>query len=705
MPLDSLNEARELWKKVSDYYSLYDDKKIFTYLWQAAVERVNELKEHEDAAAEYSIEKISSTEKKLWCYIENVDNDYIVDSEGNSIADNVISIPTLQDGINSPDNTYIEGTNYSVSGQKITWITAQPSDTYLYAPEVIIENVNVAKYFNNGFMDLILTNFTYVQKKEILRLVWYVAKFGPTEHNMLALIHALAGIPFNRYPAIGKISGGTYIMHYSIPAYGLIADGSVKLGTDKSEHTVDITGNMVINSSSYLSVNDHVYYGGTYYSVIEIIGSDALLDKTIENVSGVDITTYSYLSMIIAENCILLDQDSGIAYGLYPDVIFPDKELLLVHQNNIAYNDEDLAYIKEKREILSPYSTFSINFTDGDILYPFTNLQKAFYIRSWEDNYIDSGISGYDDDLRVDILKAIYNVEVDRVYSIKDELSGTGDTFELHNSDDIESGDSLLIKNYISGDEYDVTDKEIDDDGYWWVTTGNNYAYAGRQQVMIRKLKTVGSDSFYVGGMAIILEGIYDAIDDTYKLKLNMDLSSSDYDSGVKIVILNIIEHTRVIESIASNIVTLNAELEVEQDMLPVVTKSAYANYGDHIKRVLSSAASSGDSTISISALPSGEKYNYILIAGTSREAEICEISNISGDTVTLKDALDNDYESGDIVILLKRLPIHGGITFEKYTTGNYTTMITDYPNLVTNINKVLDKILPAGYSYRWRVW
>jgi len=739
MALESLTEARELWGSANDFWTLFKDRQAITHIWQGLVERIDELSKHEDAVADYSIEDILATETRLWDTIDNVDNAAITDADGVAIPGTIVSIPYLQDFINSTGNTYVEDTDYViiVETQKLAWIAAQPADTYLFAPEVILENALVEQYFNSGFFDIVLDNFNYLERRELLRLIWHISKHGPTKFNLKSITHALSGIPFNKYPAIVKVGGiPRFTLHYQIPVYAFTHDDNVYLASEKNSHSaVVISSNKLTNMIALISVNDHVLIGGIYYRAIEVIGNDILLDKTISD-DTLDIVVYVDFDKIISTNCALFDNTEKRAYSIRYDGTYPEYILYLVHQKNIGYNDDNDAYVILATETKSAIGdgelaidfdselaidvigsaelatdgteglTYDDNVSDGDIIAAFTNLQKIYTITGWEDNYIDPLISGYDAELMPNLIKSIYNVEVDRAYSIKTVVDSTHIT--LDSVGDIVAADGLVIRNTISDKIYDVDSKELDDDGFWILTTGDDYPYRGMQTIRLIKEMVDGGDTYHIGGTAIIIEGTFDYVADKYKLKVDMDLSDGEYSAGLKIVIIEPFSHTRIIDGIIGTTCELEAETSLSTAQLPVIQKAPLANYGNYVIRDLSVNAIKDDKVVIIAAplLEDGELYNYILIYGDSIEAELHEVDEILGATITLKDDLVHTYTTTDNshIILLKRLPLHGGITIKYYdAAGDYTQIEVKYTNIQANVAKILTMLLPSGYEYRWR--
>jgi len=744
MALNSLTEARELWRSANDFWTLFKDRQAITHIWQGLIERIDELKNHEDSVAGYSIEDILATETRLWDTIKNVDNDYITDADGNAIPGTIISIPYLQDSINSAGNIYIENTDYVIiiETQKIAWLTIQPADTYLFAPKVILGNASVEKYFNSGFFDIALDNFSYLERRELLRLIWHISKHGPTKFNLQSVTHALSGIPFNKYPAIVKVGGiPRFTLHYQIPVYVFTHDDNVYLASEKNSHSgVVISGNKLTNMSTSISVNDHILIDNTYYRAVEIIGNDVLLDKTIIAAGDPsDIVVYANFDKIIAENCVLFDEAEKKAYSIRFDGVYPECVLYLVHQKNIGYDDDDNAYVILETETKSAIGdgelaidldgelaqedlvatgsdelaadgteglVYDDNVSDGDVIAAFTNLQRIYTINSWEDNYIDPLISGYNSALMPNLIKSIYNVEVDRMYSIKTVVDDTHIT--LDSVDDIVAEDGLVIRNAISDKIYDVDSKELDDDGLWILTTGDNYPYRGMQTIRLIKEMVNGGDTYHIGGTTVIIEGTFDYVADKYKLKVDMDLNDGEYSADLKIVIIEPFSHTRIIDKIIGNTCELEADTSLSTTKLPIIQKAPLANYGNYIIRDLDADATK-DNKIIVTAAPlleDGELYNYILIYGDSIEAELHEIDEISGATITLKDALAHTYTTADNshIILLKRLPLHGGITIKYYDPAkDYTQIEDEHTNIQANIEKILSMLLPSGYQYRWK--
>lgn len=626
---------------------------------------------------------------------------------------NIIDIPKMQNGINKSSSTLIEGENYFIINQTLSYISGEkvydaigdnrklliyPADqeaihgdiSEYWLPETPLKNDIIEDYVNNIF-DLDLSDYEYYHTITLLKMLWAVAKNGATEDNLSFLAHGLAGVPMAKYPGTVRImdTPDRYEIYYYIKVYVIKLANVLCLATDKTTYTgLTLTDNAIIGVASTVKVNDCVVIDGENYRIIEKVGSDALLGGDITD-GTYSIDVYSNLDRTLYPNCLLFDDSGGKVYPIDNNNEYPSYMMKMVHQGNIAY-DESKPYIKTVMETLYKLSDFPVCVSNGQNVPRFQNMQRAFDIKGWENGYIDTILAEYLPSYKPDGIKTIYCEEIDKVYSPVEDTLEDSNIVVLDGSDKLTTGESVTVKTIISGTQYRITKTYQDDDDYWWITVDDDdYQFKGLEHIIVA---WDGDDNTHSGEHAVILEGVYDKVVSAYNLKVDIDMSDIlsylvDGD-GNKIVdengayivafveayvhVLKGLTHTREITSMGDPTEYLmNADIPIDMDLLPVVKKAPYTGYGDTVKRVLSTDASAHDNVISVTGDIDGDnKYQYLMIYGDTTGVDIHKIDDISGTTITTEDNLTRNYKVSDnaTIILIKSLPTHHKIVFNKVT-------------------------------------
>ncbi len=698
------------------------------------------------------------------------------------LNEDVFGIENMQNKINTATALIEEGTNYEIIDQYLPFISGVVRNDHLgdnrkvliqtasqlsadgdlddyWAQEIYIKN-DIAENFVTGLLDVSLGDYHYDIKISLLRMIWTIVRTGPTEDNLNFFIHAMAGIPFAKYPGMVKIIETDYPsdilpryrLYYSVPVYAVKDNERIYIADKKVKYNGQaVTSNVIIGIGENASVNDIVIIDGNVYQVIEKDGDNAVLDATITD-GTYDIVVYTLLDRSIYKNCVLFDRVNKKIIELSLDNEIPEGEVLMVHQRNVNYDDNGYPYIATESETLEKYIEFPDNVKDGDRIPRFKNLQKAFEISGWLDNYIDNDVAGYGEALRPSYVKAIYSEEVDKIYSPTESNTGDNTKVNLDSVDNLADGESITIKPRLSTNSHRIVKAYQDENGYWWVEVEDmDYNFRGLEQILI--VWDEDTENCHYGGYAIILEGNYDRILDRYALKVDIDLSNMvnyiiDGEGNYLVtengdLIISLIDayvypldnklYTRKLDGLIGLECEMDAEISVNINTLPIVKKAAYLGYGDNVVKVLQSNANAHQNEIVLaSEINIINTYRYILIYGDTTEAELHKIIGIEGQTLTLAENLEHNYKIADNakILLLKSLSVHNKITIDGLVKTNvvtedgyyivtdageymitpikilhgYENILTNFPNYQENITKVLNVLLPKGGGHLWNI-
>jgi hypothetical protein len=544
--LKSYNDALELWRGVGDFWTLLDNKKSITLIWQGIVEYITQLSEHEDVVAQYSIDDIPATETLRW---EIVPLDVL-------LPNNPVSIPYLQDGINRPANIYEDGEDYyfDVVTKIVTWDGDAPA-VDLFAPEYIIENKYLEKYFNNGFLDLDLTDFDIFKRKRILTDLWKAIKKGPSVNNISVIYNILTGTPYTSTSATVTEIGDNFIINPFISQKFLIKGGIMfpfkeKLAVDND--IVDSKFDCDCERGSHAVIDDILY------EIVEAVESRVTVGKRIDSFTEpFDVYTAPLISVDVWEGQFVETED-GDRY--------------LVENQRVAGNLVDGEYNliivpsgdHQKYEI--PRGDYILAFDNGSTVPALTPIVDVLSISSWDDSETESIISGAEAKLRCNKHVSNYNAELSDIYTITKEmypyiekesagdeiLAENGEPLEFNGPDNILvlsdknntidafiSEDSNFNISCIKSDRHDIVSLTNGATGEHSCTivTGNTFSYRYGGEVVVAIPVIDGEETYHDSSRGIIVGGNYNKRTQQFTLEIRTDnedgLAGHDEDSKI----------------------------------------------------------------------------------------------------------------------------------------------------------------------------
>jgi len=736
----SYKEAQGLWKAKGGFWDLFGSTPEMNLVWQAMLEKITELASKESDVVNYSIEDMPVKKMVRW---EEVDIDT------NSLDANIMSIPTMQDGINSVDDIYVEETDYTLvwSSTEVTisWIIAQPTDTNLWAPIVYYYNDRVEKYYNDGFLDLVLAKYNPNQRKHILRLVWNAIIYGPTKANIIAVINALAGVPFMRYTGEISLGGSNIDIDYKLIVRGQqIDDGSIIYNEIVKGLAVDVADNIAHSEAYYgpltegiIEVDEELVSLGGIEDVTDdpvLAAGDVLVDYTKEVIfyliEGTGTTycfyiypmidDYSYTCDVFKRSKIypellfsgsLKNSDTGDVYniinGNIPDLNMDDNEYTLAHHylNRLSDNNEKID--SQSKMVGAAVNSFKgTDIATGSWLPAFIPIYKVFDIHEWTDVVYDEAVL---DIVKNDLINYVYNQEINQIYHLK---TGVTDSNEI----EIEASD-LYFDHLSDGDVIDIVELKKntiaissiyqDDDDNWVIELTDTYDYAVGDNILVYQPDVV-TNQRNIGELCTIIGGKYE--NGIFILTVNQDLTDVEAGyvvSGASAERITKIHNLRTVESIALRVLTLDGDITALKNSFVIIKKTkSGAHFGDiNIKSVTGIVGK----VITLSASYTEEDdHHYLILKDDINPAILCEIDSITGDEVTVVDTVVGDYDTTKNLkaIFVKTLPYHNGFRIIENPLNAYSTatILSDYPDFEDNVDKVLSKLLPAGSQYDWRI-
>jgi len=658
----SYTEANKLWSLLSNYWGLQGlNKKPINLTWQGMYEATLQLKSKEDRIADYSIERMSYSKEELWVDIP-IEQNYDIGSD-------VISIPTITDGVNNPSTVYSEDVDYTVTDGIINWTSLpDPDNGFLIAPQVLRENDLMESYFVDGYLDLDLSGYTAEQKKHIIRLIWNILKIGPTTFNIESVINALAGMPFMRYHGIPVMTTSDSSNKYLIPVSTYRDDDIKIVFLTKKEISVTIANSKFV--STYVDINDILYIGEEYYTIIDNDGTNHILSGNI--VDG----TYSATAYVVPNwpvttylNAVILDQDNNNIYyyrngeisdlptGERDNMLFGHREAIRqIVLGNSTNNIDDLIdniprttssyegyYVNGEPFMLPGGDQFMVGTLISGIVSPqFTPIQKLYRIFTWYD--IES------DEMSVinnDILNNKYNGEINNPYHIREInnyeafhvdgeplhvlpgeeqfMVSTPMRILLYGNDEIGRlgiGDYVRIKRIVRR-EQDVLEIKYSD-SKWMVKVGSQYSYRFGQDIHIIQSYLSGTSTIHRGGAYVVTDGAYS--DEYYWLTVNGDLS--DIDTGfiagnTQVSLVDCISTTTKINDTSGTTIEVGGIDKDSINELPILMKSSYGKYGDDVVKDVSDVVGA---VISIAEDVSDNRGQYLVLKDDYNPGSIYKI-------------------------------------------------------------------------------
>jgi hypothetical protein len=762
--LNAREEAIHIWSELSSYWGLQESRKHMNGIWQSIVKAVDELALKEDRVIKYSIDDMPATKTLLW--------ETIPVQVGYSYDEYIVSIPTLQDKLVKPSNIYREGVDYTISNNTTIVWSSTPTETELFAPAVILENDLMEKYFNNGYLDIDMTGFNPYEKKHILRLIWHALRTGYSVSNTEAVVNALAGLPFMRYQGIPYIFDSNISAEYltMLSAYSH-SDGATCLYTTMAGHTVNITDKGFDNTLVEAVPGDIIIIGDIMTAVVDIIDDNAyIMDSVPDGEYDITLLKTCKLADIIYHNTGIMHYETNKIYyykngrfadlpeGYHENMLFGHRECIYSHINGATCNNgmliSEILYNSERAteeqlldsegepiydndgspimvrvaipgELVPANTLYMEQLYDSEnepmygkdgepimvrrsisetLVPAFTPIMKFLRLITWKD-MLETTYLG-------DKINKVYNEEHGDVYHVSD-ITGNDITLYQHdNIGNINKNDHVTVSctNNIIIDIESI--KQIDESHYELeVITDRQFRYG--QVISVIQDIAVGDKDIHRGSSGTVESGEY--VRDRYYLTVNGDMQDiyDNYEANGASLCIAAIEH-RVLKIInkSGNTITVQNTQAIALDMLPVVRKTSFGNYGGDMAKPIVSIS---NNVVRIAGDIAGLQNTYIVLKESNIPATIYKAISteyVSGNTViTVDREIEYTYTSAGKCILIKTMPYHNGICLAAVAgiTPENIEIIVDgilekHPDYVNNINKILTLLLPAGYRVEWQV-
>lgn len=630
--LDSLTKSKELWDSINSYWSLVKNQGFIDYIWQGMIETTQDIYNRKSMIEAYSPEVSSN-------YYETVWDRFTVATT--TLDDDIISIPTLQDGINSYSNIYEEGVEYTIDSHEINWVGSAPNHTYLWAPTVKRENVLIST-FNDDFFGLQLSSgYSPSEQQYLINMFWTIAKRGGlTTHYIDAILTGLSGLPVAYYPGRVKDVGTSITIEHLIQTNILRYNDTNLVYGSKITDEITIINNSFESSETY-SVGDVIYIGNAYYHVGRVSETNYIIYENIEDVTD---SATVYLKLDVPEeyynNCCVLDQDqnvypfingnvSSMPTGDYTSIFVGHRQIIKEHLNG----DSTIYSYTTITTIPTP----TVQVTSGDYVVAFTPLQTYFTTYSWGD--ITSDATSEDVEEKLDQLSAKYLNEAGYNYAILEDLDGTILTVAKNGESYIVADDHLHIQ------QMNTDSEQVDSlsgSGQTWtvvVPDPNSVVFRKKDTVILYQPYTSDTGlNVHRKQICYIVDGEYNYETQKYTLTIRGALdaiySSIGDDDRPYIAKQSIAHNISKIDSASDGEVgeykiMLDSKNVAPLSNLPIIKKAKYGNYGDSVVDLIDSI--SGDEIIVDTTDDiSGDVYQYVIIKDSSYPATIYQITGIA---------------------------------------------------------------------------
>ena len=692
--IDSFKDAGNLWGELGDFWSLLNDRKSITLLWQGLVELVQETADHENVVAAYSIQDIPATETRRWGEIDLDTSPIIIPYS------NIQSIPNLRDGINKYSNEYAEGIDYSISSDIITWIGINPGGQ-LFAPTTIIENPYLEKFFNNGYLNLDLTGYTAIEKKNILLGLWRVISVGPTINNINVLFNIITQVPYSPVSASVTVNGNDFTLNPRIQTKFIVSENSVLPYESKTTESNIIVTN---NTFSYVKdtlVGSWVLIDGEVYAVSDYYDSTVVICPSLPDISASEeLTALIYHKWDVSVdvwNNHLVEDSKGDRYLIKNSRLeksLTDGEHVLTIVTD-GWND---IYTLEGT------STFPNAFSSATIVAPFTPLQNIFSITTWEEAEMDAPVVNFSDGLKANPHISQYNGEVTDIYTIiEDDLCiDEDDSLSL-----IEAGSAISIDSFeretVAIKELSVTSTYLSE-----LVVENDYAYRFGEELLVTQNVTYSGNDYVQTARVIIIDGSRDKHSGDYTLLLRTSengLSGYDNTSTISFIKRRTYLADVLSQEIDSATYTLASSIGVGEVDLPIIRKAMRGRYGQTMQYDLLGIT---DDTITIIGKTITEKYKYVILSshGYPPTKYMITSGDVSNGTFTLDRTIEYTYHlDNGVALFIRNLEGHNGYVIRNATDATgWTSILEIYPECLNNINKILEIALPDGATIEWRL-
>jgi len=672
MNITNYSKALNFWKNVPTFWGEVKEKEAITAIWEAYYNRREEMSSSVAISTTYGVNALSASKNLSWekYTIIGTGTRYIT-----GLPDRCIDVPELHTKIRR-GTIYTSINDYEINYDTLVITGTIPNGIY-WSPITKIENDNMEKFFNNGFLDLNLDNFTSEESKHLMRLIWSAFRQGGTSLGLLSIVNALFGLPFRKYPGVVGASSSKYFSGNVIKSKIYSSKTDIFLYSSKTNVDINVSDNVITIGSLY----NKVIINDLLYTIIHVDGSNRTLYPDVAD-GNYSVKLYeldSEIQNIDRESLVGVDMDSANVYSLTIPQEIGERNIYITSSNNV--NEKGVMLLSSSYDKIP---NFPESLSNNNMFHP---IQYGYEIKGWLD-YVDP----ITDDTP-SYLKKEYEGEEDKVY--KTTSTGVTDTLTFVTTTGLTEGDYIKASNAI------VVEKEIisieKKDSLWWIKTTNNYSYIGLQSVVVYK----DNGSIHTGKDCIITNGQYDAVSGYYLLGTSTDLDifiGADSFLGIKSITTSI----RRIKEVSGSTLTLDSSIDTSN---MVITKIPFGKYGSNMIKPITVDVVSGDSSVSVSNTNGLIEVNdTIMIVSDIEQATEYEITDSTNTTVTITPPAVMNYLKDDnaSIIIFKKMKIHNGIIIKQTSTGDHAAQKSNYPNFVDNVEKVLTKILPAGSNFVW---
>lgn len=140
-----------------------------------------------------------------------------------SIDEEILSIPTLQDTIESPSIKWRELVDYSIMDNKIVWGEGiEIPNRIVWAPRVRFQNDRVHATLGKP-ININLASIDWDSRVALrtLRCLWYCYQHGPTVRNIKSALNAILALPFMSHAGyVISVNSGKVKVRYGDSCYG-----------------------------------------------------------------------------------------------------------------------------------------------------------------------------------------------------------------------------------------------------------------------------------------------------------------------------------------------------------------------------------------------------------------------------------------------------------------------------------------------------
>lgn len=210
--------AVEYWSLLSGYWVLFEDKKVFTALWDAMIKASQEyavLREHADNSG---VMRTTPSIALNWEKITIAETTYAVEVTDDGGVDkgyNIASITSIVEAIGGARYLDTVDYTYDQGAKALTWINApDPNFGDFIAEEIYIYTDIMESYYNTGLFDLDLS--IYDEPQWVLYACVKHLGCLQTEQRLKNIMSILAGAPFSKYYGEFSTGSGYCYINYAV---------------------------------------------------------------------------------------------------------------------------------------------------------------------------------------------------------------------------------------------------------------------------------------------------------------------------------------------------------------------------------------------------------------------------------------------------------------------------------------------------------